>query len=135
MNRMRTAFRPAPRTLGKRGLLTIATAALLAGCQGGTPWGATPQQVPLPPLPRLQDMSAHIEAGTTAGAQRIAERVRAALAAEPRLAGAQLQVEGFEGGVIVLAGEVPGAAEQDLALHTARGIAGVRQVVDRMRLR
>ena len=107
-------------------------AALLAGCQGGTPWGATPQQIPLPPLPRLENLPAHVEAGTTAGAQRIADRVRAALAAEPRLAGAPLGVEGFEGGVIVLSGTLPSAAERPLALRTARGIAGVRDVVDRM---
>ena len=113
-------------------LLIIATAALLAGCQGGTPWGATPQQIPLPPMPRLEQIPAHVEAGTTAGAQRIAERVRAALAAEPRLAGAQLSVEGFEGGVIVLGGTLPGADLRPLAVQTARGIAGVRDVVDRM---
>ena len=112
--------------------LSAACATLLGGCQGGTPWGATPQQIPLPPLPRLENLPAHAEAGTTAGAQRIAERVRAALAAEPRLAGAQLGVEGFEGGVMILSGNLPSAAERPLALQTARSIAGVRDVVDRM---
>ena len=112
--------------------LSAACAALLAGCQGGTPWGATPQQLPLPPLPKLESIPAHAEAGTTAGAQRIAERVRAALAAEPRLAGARLDVEGFEGGVMILSGNLPSAAERPLALQTARSIAGVRDVVDRM---
>ena len=106
--------------------------ALLAACQGGTPWGATPQQIPLPPMPKLEDVSAHVEAGTTAGAQRIADRVRAALAAQPQLAGAPLGVEGFEGGVIVLSGALPHADARPLALRTARGIAGVRDVVDRM---
>ena len=113
-------------------LSAACAAALLAGCQGGTPWGATPQQLPLPPLPKLESIPAHAEAGTTAGAQRIAERVRAALAAEPRLAGAQLGVEGFEGGVMILSGNLPSAAERPLALQTARSIAGVRDVVDRM---
>ena len=107
-------------------------AALLAACQGGTPWGATPQQIPLPPMPKLEDVSAHVEAGTTAGAQRIADRVRAALAAEPQLAGAQLGVEGIEGGVIVLSGALPNASARPLAVRTARSIAGVRDVVDRM---
>ena len=92
--------------------LACALAALLAGCEGGTPWGATPQQIPLPPLPRLEQLPAHIEAGTTAGAQRLAERVRAALAAEPRLAGATLDVQGFEGGVMVLSGRLPSAADR-----------------------
>ncbi|MEI2744871.1 MAG: BON domain-containing protein [Ottowia sp.] len=77
-------------------------------------------------------LPAHAEAGTTAGAQRIAERVRAALAAEPRLAGAALGVEGFEGGVMVLSGRLPSAADRALALHTARRVAGVGDVVDRM---
>ncbi|GAB1384071.1 hypothetical protein MASR1M50_23920 [Burkholderiales bacterium] len=112
--------------------LACAIATLLAGCQGGTPWGATPQQIPLPPLPRLENLPAHAEAGTTAGAQRIAERVRAALAAEPRLAGAALGVEGFEGGVMVLSGRLPSAADRALALQTARRVAGVGDVVDRM---
>ncbi|MFT4195892.1 BON domain-containing protein [Ottowia sp.] len=106
-------------------------ATLLAACQGGTPWGATPQQIPLPKVPRLEEIPAHVEAGTTAGAQRIAERVRAALAAEPGLAGAQLGAEGFEGGVIVLSGTLPSADARALAVRTARGIAGVRDVVDR----
>ena len=112
-------------------LLTAATA-LLTACQGGTPWGATPQQIPLPQVPRLEEIPAHVEAGTTAGAQRIAERVRAALAAEPGLASAQLSVEGFEGGVIVLSGTLPRADARPLAVRTARGITGVRDVVDRM---
>ena len=112
--------------------LACALAALLAGCEGGTPWGATPQQIPLPPLPLLEQLPAHIEAGTTAGAQRLAERVRAALAAEPRLAGATLDVQGFEGGVMVLTGQLPSAAERALALQTARGVTGVGDVVDRM---
>ncbi|MFT3779543.1 MAG: BON domain-containing protein [Ottowia sp.] len=113
-------------------LLSALAAALLTACQGGTPWGATPRQIPLPQVPRLEEIPAHVEAGTTAGAQRIAERVRAALAAEPGLAGAQLGVEGFEGGVMVLSGTLPSADARVLAVRTARGIAGVRDVVDRM---
>lgn len=102
---------------------------LLAGCTGGTPWGATPQNIR---LPRIENIPATMEAGTTAGAQRLAERVRAALNAEPRLAGSTLQVEGFEGGVIILSGAPPSAAERELAVQTARQIPGVRDVVDRM---
>lgn len=105
------------------------TAALLTGCTGGTPWGATPQNIR---LPRIENIPATIEAGTTAGAQRLAERVRAALNSEPRLAGSNLQVEGFEGGVIILSGAPTSSAERELALQTARQIPGVRDVVDRM---
>lgn len=104
-------------------------AALLAGCTGGTPWGATPQSIR---LPRIENIPATMEAGTTAGAQRLAERVRAALNSEPRLAGSNLQVEGFEGGVIILSGAPTSSAERELALQTARQIPGVRDVVDRM---
>ena len=77
-------------------------------------------------------MPAHIEAGTTAGAQRIAERVRAALAAQPRLAQAGLRVQGLEGGVMVVEGTVASPDDRALALATARQVAGVRDVVDRM---
>lgn len=134
---MPTPFVPCGNRRPRALILAIALGtAALAGCQGGTPWGATPQQAPLPQLDniaaQLNDVAVQFEADTTAGAQRVADRVRAALAAEPRLSGAQLGVDGFEGGVIVLSGTVPSAAEQELALQTARGIAGVRQVVDRM---
>jgi hypothetical protein len=116
-----------------RAALALAGAAvLLAACAGGTPWGATPQHIPLPPLPRLEQVPAHIEAGTTAGAQRIAERVRAALAAQPRLAQAGLRVQGLEGGVMVVEGTVASPDDRALALATARQVAGVRDVVDRM---
>ena len=55
---------------------------LTAGCTGGTPWGATPQNLPQVNLPRLENIPAHIDAGTNAGAQRLAERVRTALGAQ-----------------------------------------------------
>jgi len=103
------------------------TAIFAAGCSGGTPWGATPQNIQ---LPRIENIPATMEAGTTAGSQRLAERVRGALAAEPGLAGSQIQVEGFEGGVIILSGKAP--ADRQLALQTARQVPGVRDVVDRM---
>lgn len=109
-------------------LVTVVFTALgLSACSGGTPWGATPQNIQ---LPRIENIPATLEAGTTAGSQRLADRVRQALAAEPRLAGANIQVEGFEGGVIILSGTAP--AERALALQTAKQMAGVRDVVDRM---
>ena len=100
-----------------------------AGCTGGTPWGATPQSIP---LPHIENIPAVLDAGTTAGAQRLAERVRARLAAEPRLASSNLRVEGFESGVIVLSGSPPSAAERSLAVQTTRQVPGVRDIVDRM---
>ncbi|WP_028601990.1 BON domain-containing protein [Ottowia thiooxydans] len=109
--------------------LLCGAAVLLAGCSGGTPWGATPQHIP---LPRIDNIAATLDAGSTAGSQRLAERVRTTLAAEPRLASSSLRVEGLEGGVIVLNGSPPGASERDLAVQTARKVAGVRDVVDRM---
>lgn len=120
--------RPAP-------LLGAATAlSLLTACgSGGTPWGATPTQleIPVPDLrkaPEVWDGAS----GSTAGAQRVADRVRAALAAQPALAGSQLGVEGYEGGVIILSGQLANPADRALALQTARGVTGVRDVVDRM---
>lgn len=102
---------------------------LLAGCTGGTPWGATPQSIP---VPHIENIPAVLDAGTTAGAQRLVERVRAKLASEPRLASSNLGVEGIEGGVIVLSGSPPSSTERNLALQTARQVPGVRDVVDRM---
>ena len=70
--------------------------------------------------------------GSTAGAQRVADRVRAALAAQPSLAGSTLGVEGYEGGLIILSGRLAHPADRALAVQTARGVTGVRDVVDRM---
>ncbi len=117
-----------------RGLTATAAVALLAACgSGGTPWGATPTriEIPVPDLrkaPEVWDGAS----GSTAGAQRVAERVRAALAAQPALAGSSLGVEGYEGGVIILSGQLASPADRALAVQTARGVAGVRDVVDRM---
>jgi hypothetical protein len=121
-------------TKTSRALLLAAAAALLAGCQGGTPWGATPREIPLPDirLPNLEAIPAHVEAGTTAGSQRLAERVRAALAAQPGLSDARLTVDGYEGGVIILGGTLASAADRPLAIQTTRQVLGVRDVVDRM---
>ena len=110
-------------------LAGLCCATLLAGCSGGTPWGATPQNIP---LPRIENVPAILDAGTTAGAQRLADRVRAALAAQPQLASSDIRVEGLESGVIVLHGSPPSDAERQLAVQTARQVAGVREVVDRM---
>ena len=54
--------------------------------------------------------------GSTAGAQRVAERVRAALAAQPALAGSRLGVDGYEGGVIILSGQLVNSADRALAV-------------------
>ena len=125
-----------PFTFARPALLLVGAAALplLAGCgSGGTPWGATPQRIdiPVPDLrkaPEVWDGAS----GSTAGAQRVADRVRAALAAQPSLAGSTLGVEGYEGGVIILSGQLANPADRALAVQTARGVTGVRDVVDRM---
>ncbi len=114
----------------------MTTSAMLTGCgTGGTPWGATPRSIEIP-IPDLSRVPQVLEgaSGSTAGAQRVAERVRAALAAEPRLAGTRIAVDGFEGGLVVLSGAVTSAAERNIALATARQVAGVGQVVDRLSL-
>ncbi len=129
-------MRSLPSALARFARLLTATAAggLLAACgSGGTPWGATPTriEIPVPDLrkaPEVWDGAS----GSTAGAQRVAERVRAALAAQPALAGSHLGVEGYEGGLIILSGQLASPADRALAVQTARGVAGVRDVVDRM---
>ena len=82
----RTDTMPLYATSSRRPALLLAGAAalsLLAGCgTGGTPWGATPTriEIPVPALrkaPEVWDGAS----GSTAGAQRVADRVRAALAA------------------------------------------------------
>ena len=124
-------------TSSRRPALLLAGAAalsLLAGCgTGGTPWGATPTRIetPAPHLrkaPELRDGASR----PTAGAQREADRVRAALAAQPALAGSNLGVDTYEGGVVILSGQLANPADRALAVQTARSVAGVRDVVDRM---
>ena len=112
----------------------LAACTLLAACSGGTPWGATPQNLPVP-LPDLSRAGQELDgaSGSTAGALRVAERVRQALAADPQLAGQGLTVEGLEGGLIVLGGPVRSTGERQRAIDTARRVPGVSQVVDRMR--
>ena len=117
--------------------LAGAAMALLTACgSGGTPWGATPTRIDLPaiPVPDLRQVPEVWDgaSGSTAGAQRVAERVRAALMAQPVLAGSRLGVDGYEGGVIILSGQLANPADRALAVQTARGVAGVRDVVDRM---
>ena len=110
-----------------------ALALLLAGCTGGTPWGATPQriEIPVPDLSKAPEVFDGVS-GSTAGSQRVAQRVRSAIAAQPSLAGLPLQIEGLEGGLIVLSGNVPSGNERHLALQTARQVTGVTNVVDRL---
>ena len=104
---------------------------LLAGCSGGTPWGATPQriEIPVPDLSKAPEVFDGVS-GSTAGSQRVADRVRSALATQPSLTG--VQVEGLEGGLIVLSGRVPSPNERQLAVQTARSVTGVTNVVDRL---
>ena len=133
----RTDTMPLYATSSRRPALLLAGAAalsLLAGCgTGGTPWGATPTriEIPVPDLrkaPEVWDGAS----GSTAGAQRVADRVRAALAAQPALAGSNLGVDTYEGGVVILSGQLANPADRALAVQTARSVAGVRDVVDRM---
>ena len=128
--------RPAPASLQRLSAVVcpaLAAAIVLGGCAGGTPWGATPASldIPVPDLRKVPEVWDGAS-GSTAGAQRVADRVRAALAAQPSLAGSPIGVEGYEGGVIVLSGQVARPADRALAVQTARGVAGVRDVVDRM---
>ena len=111
---------------------TVATLALLGcclltACTGGTPWGATPQRLDLP-IPDLTRVPQVLDgaSGSTSGALRVAERVRQALN-DPTIT-----VDGFEGGLIVLGGRPADGAARQRAIETARGVAGVSQVVDRM---
>ena len=126
-----------PIQLARRPFAIIALASALTGllsaCTGGTPWGAMPEriEIPVPDLrkaPEVWDGAS----GSTAGAQRVADRVRAALAAQPALAGSNLGVDTYEGGVVILSGQLANPADRALAVQTARSVAGVRDVVDRM---
>lgn len=110
-----------------------ALAWLLTGCTGGTPWGATPEriEIPVPDLRKAPEVFDGVS-GSTQGSLRVAQRVRSALSAQPGLAGSAVQVEGLEGGLIVLSGAVPSANERQLALQTARQVTGVTNVVDRL---
>ena len=56
-------YRAVPRTLRAVAFSMVMGATLLtAGCTGGTPWGATPQNLPQVNLPRLENIPAHIDA-------------------------------------------------------------------------
>ena len=108
-------------------------ALLLGGCTGGTPWGAMPEriEIPVPDLRKAPEVFDGVS-GSTQGSLRVAQRVRSALTAQPSLASLSLQVEGLEGGLIVLSGAVPSPSERSLALQTARQVTGVTNVVDRL---
>lgn len=108
-------------------------ALLMGGCTGGTPWGAMPEriEIPVPDLRKAPEVFDGVS-GSTQGSLRVAQRVRSALTAQPSLADLSLQVEGLEGGLIVLSGAVPSPSERSLALQTARQVTGVTNVVDRL---
>ncbi len=108
-------------------------ALLMGGCTGGTPWGAMPEriEIPVPDLRKAPEVFDGVS-GSTQGSLRVAQRVRSALTAQPSLASLSLQVEGLEGGLIVLSGAVPSPSERSLALQTARQVTGVTNVVDRL---
>ena len=108
-------------------------ALLMGGCTGGTPWGAMPEriEIPVPDLRKAPEVFDGVS-GSTQGSLRVAQRVRSALTAQPSLADLSLQVEGLEGGLIVLSGAVPSPNERSLALQTARQVTGVTNVVDRL---
>ena len=108
-------------------------ALLMGGCTGGTPWGAMHEriEIPVPDLRKAPEVFDGVS-GSTQGSLRVAQRVRSALTAQPSLASLSLQVEGLEGGLIVLSGAVPSPSERSLALQTARQVTGVTNVVDRL---
>ena len=108
-------------------------ALLMGGCTGGTPWGAMPEriEIPVPDLRKAPEVFDGVS-GSTQGSLRVAQRVRSALTAQPSLASLSLQVEGLEGGLIVLSGAGPSPSERSLALQTARQVTGVTNVVDRL---
>ena len=126
-----------PTQLARRPFASVALATALTGllsaCTGGTPWGAMPEriEIPVPDLRKAPEVFDGVS-GSTQGSLRVAQRVRSALAAQPSLAGLNLQVEGLEGGLVVLSGAVPSASERQLALQTARQVTGVTSVVDRL---
>lgn len=126
---MRTTLSPIRLAL----LAPFSALALLGGCTGGTPWGATPQriEIPVPDLSHAGEVFDGVS-GSTQGSLRVAQRVRSALAAQPGLAGLPLQVEGLEGGLVVLSGTVASPTERQLAVQTARQVSGVTNVVDRL---
>ena len=108
-------------------------ALLMGGCTGGTPWGSMTEriEIPVPDLRKAPEVFDGVS-GSTQGSLRVAQRVRSALTAQPSLASLSLQVEGLEGGLIVLSGAVPSPSERSLALQTARQVTGVTNVVDRL---
>lgn len=96
---------------------------VLAGCAGsGYDWNA----------PREGPMS-NREAARQAQEQNIIDRVMAALRADPRVGVQGLTVHSQGDGVIVIGGTpANGTAGRDLALRIARGVGGVRRVVNNM---
>ena len=101
----------------------VAGLAVLTGCAGGGyGWDA----------PREGPMSTR-EAARQAHEQNIVDRVMAALRADPRVGAQGLTVHSQGDGVIVINGTpANGIAGRDLALRIAKGVWGVREVVNNM---
>ncbi len=114
---IRTTFRSAALPTLALGLT------VLAGCAGGNyDWDA----------PREGPMS-NREAARQAQEQNLQDRVMAALRADPRVGAQGLYVHSQGDGVIVINGTpANGPAGRDLALRIAKGVWGVRRVVNNM---
>jgi len=70
------------------------------------------------------------------GAGGVAEAVRVALGSDPRVDLARHPLAlGFADGVLTIEGEVESLAAKKLALERAAAVAGVRNIVDRLRVR
>lgn len=96
---------------------------VLAGCAGGGYGWDAPREGPM----------SNREAARQAQEQNLQDRVMAALRADPRVGAQGLYVHSQGDGVIVINGTpANGPAGRDLALRIAKGVWGVRRVVNNM---
>lgn len=92
------------------------------------------------PTPEMREAMARAEVGddvygedpTVNRLEALGAEMTGKEAADPRLAGAAIGAQGFEGGLVVLNGTPRSAAERNIAVDIARRVPGVREVVDRM---
>lgn len=105
-------------------LLAAGTAVLVGCAGGGYGYGYdTPREGPM----------SNREAARQVQEQNIVDRVTAALRADPRVGAQGLTVHSQGDGVIVINGSpANGPAGRDLALRIAKGVWGVRTVVNNM---